>query len=153
MKKAILVFSFIFLIFSVSAFAQDKDDREQVSIDVLLERDAKANLEKARHYFKLRKAYKAVVVRMEETVAAHPTFSQMDEVLYLLGMSSYYLANNKGKQKINLAVLNDEEKKKYAPKKLREDAIAYFGELIENHPKSKYAKKAKKTLKKMNSNK
>jgi len=148
MKKAILFFSFIFLIFSVTAFAQNKDEK-QLPIDTLLEEDAKHNLTVAWQYFKLKKAYKAVLGRMEETIAAHPTFSKMDEVLYLSGMSSYYLVRGKGKQKLNYARLNKEDKERYAPKKLRENAEAYLGELVENHPDSKYIKKAKKTLKKL----
>ncbi len=148
MKKALLVFSFIFLIFSVSAFAQ-KDKDKQIPIDILLEQDAKHNLKVAWQYFRLKKAYKASLMRTEETIAAHPTFSKMDEVLYLAGMSSYYLSEGKGKQKINLAMLNKDDQKRYAPKRLREDAIALLNQLITDHPDSKYAKKAKKTLKKI----
>lgn len=149
MKKAILLFSFIFLMFSVSAFAQDKDGKDQIPIDILLEADAKNNLNIAWHYFKLKKAYNAVLVRMEETIAAHPTFSKMDEVLYLSGMSSYYLSVDKGKQKIDLEKIPEEDREKYTPEKLSESATAYLGELVEEFPDSKYADKAKKTLKKL----
>ena len=149
MKKAILLFCFIFLLFSFSAAAQERDEEKPVSIDVLLERDALDNLKIAWHYFKLRKAYNAVLVRMEETMAAHPTFTKADEVLYLLGMSSYYLAEGKGKQKIDLSQIREEDRDKYTPEKLREAARAYLGTLVEEYPESKYAKKAKKTLKKI----
>lgn len=149
MKKAILLFSFIFLTFSVSTFAQTGDDEKPVPINTLIEEDAQHNLNVAWQYFKLKKAYNAVLVRMEETIVAHPTFSKMDEVLYLSGMSSYYLANEKGKQKIDLEKIPEEDREKYTPEKLREAAEAYLGELIEEHPDSKYADKAKKTFKKL----
>lgn len=148
MKKAILLFSFILLTFSVSAFAQ-KNKGTPVQIDRIIELDAKKNLNIAWQYFKMKKAYNATLVRMEETIAAHPTFTKIDEVLYLLGMSSYYLAENKGKQKIDLSKIPEEDREKYTPSKLRESAIGYLGELIESHPTSKYAKKAKKTMKKL----
>ncbi len=63
----------------------------------MLEADALHNLDVAWQYFKLKKAYVAVLLRAEETMAAHPTFTKMDEILYLSGMSSYYLATGKGK--------------------------------------------------------
>ena len=75
MKKALLLFSFIFLLFTFSAFAQGGDDEKQLPIEQILEQDAKANLNVARQYFKLKKAYKAVLSRFEETFAANPEFS------------------------------------------------------------------------------
>lgn len=153
MKKAILLFSFIFLMFSFSAFAQDKDDEQPVSIDQLLNEDSQHNLNVAWQYFKLKKAYNAVLVRMEETMAANPTFAKTDEVLYLAGMSSFYLANDKGKQKIDLSKLPEENREKYTDENLRESAVGYLGTLVEEHPDSKYADKAKKTLEKIKSKK
>lgn len=144
MKKAVLIFSFIFLTFSSSAFAQ-RTIEPTVERDPILEADAKHNLAVAWQYFKLKKAYKAVLMRVEETIAAHPEFSKIDEILYLAGMSSYYLSENKGKQKINLELENDKEK--FAPEKLREDAVAYFSRLVENHPQSKYKDEAEDALK------
>jgi outer membrane protein assembly factor BamD (BamD/ComL family) len=150
MKKAVLLLSFIILLFAVPAFAQNgDDDKEQVPFDILLEDDAKHNLDVAWQYFKLKKAYKAVLVRMEETIAAHPTFSKADEVLYLAGMSSYYLSIDKGKQKIDLQKLPEEDREKYTDENLRETAAAYLTELVDDHPESKYADKAKKTLKQL----
>ena len=155
MKKVFLLVSFTILFFSVSAFAQttDNDNKEQISIDTLMDQDAQHNLNVAWQYFKLKKAYKAVVLRMDETVVAHPTFSKMDEVLYLIGMSSYYLLEDKGKQKINLEVLNEAEQERFADARLREDAKAYLTQLIDQHSDSKYAGKAKKTLKKLEKDK
>jgi len=111
--------------------------------DPVLEQDAKHNLEVARNYFLLKKAYKAVLMRFEETFAAYPTFSKMDEFLYYAGMSSYYLSENKGKQKVNP---KSEKEEKFAPAKLREDAVAYFALLIEKSPQSQYRDEAEKML-------
>jgi outer membrane protein assembly factor BamD (BamD/ComL family) len=148
MKKAFLIFSFIFLTFASSALAQ-KQIAPQVQRDPILEADAKHNLEVAQQYFKLKKAYKAVLLRFEETFAAYPEFSKMDEFLYYAGMSSYYLSQNKGKQKI----VSEEEKKKFAPEKLREDATAYLSQLVEKYPQSSYKNEAQKALKEIQSKK
>jgi outer membrane protein assembly factor BamD (BamD/ComL family) len=142
MKKAFLIFSFIFLAFASNSFAQ-KQIEPQVQRDPILEADAKHNLEVAQQYFKLKKAYKAVLMRFEETFAAYPEFSKMDEFLYYAGMSSFYLSNNKGKQKIE----NEAEKKKFAPEKLREDAVAYLSQLVKDYPQSQFKSDAEKALK------
>ena len=44
--------------------------------DVELEKDSLHNLEVARHYFKLKKAYLAAIKRCEEIDAGNPTFSR-----------------------------------------------------------------------------
>jgi outer membrane protein assembly factor BamD (BamD/ComL family) len=98
-------------------------------------------------YYKLKKAYKAVLMRAEETFAAHPEFSKMDELLYLAAMSSIYLSEGKGKQKLDLDKLSDDEKKKYAPDKLRQDAIDYFTTIKDKYPNSKYIGETEKQLK------
>jgi len=128
-----------------NAIAQRNID-PAIDRDPVLEADAKHNLDVAWQAFKpLKKAYKQVIMRFEETFAAYPQFSKMDEFLYLAGMSSVYLSNNAGKQKVNLT--NEKEKEKYAPEKLKEDAAAYFSMLIEKFPESKYRSEAEKTLK------
>lgn len=145
MKKAILFFLFLGFIsfgFANSAAGQ-KQIEPQIQRDPVLEADANHNLEVAQQYFKLKKAYKAVLMRFEETFAAYPEFSKMDEFLYLAGMSSFYLSNNKGKQKI----VSESEKIKFAPEKLREDAAAYLSQLIEKYPQSAYKSDAEKNLK------
>ncbi len=144
MKKAIFTFSFILLAFTSAAFAQ-KQIEQQVQRDPILEADAKHNLDVAQQYFKLKKAYKAVILRFEETFAAYPEFSKMDEFLYYAGMSSFYLSDNKGKQKIDAK--SEKNKEKFAPEKLREDAKTYLSTIIEKYPQSIYKEEAEKTIK------
>jgi outer membrane protein assembly factor BamD (BamD/ComL family) len=116
-------------------------------LDQILEADASHNLDVAWQYFKRKKAYKAVLMRTDETIAAHPLFSKIDEVLYLAGMSSYYLSIGKGKQQINLDVLPEEDRDRYTPEQLRRDAAAYLTQLVDEHPESKYKDEAEETLK------
>jgi len=127
--------------FASSVFAQ-KQIEPQVQRDPVLEADASHNLEVAQQYFKTKKAYKAVLLRFEETFAAYPEFSKMDEFLYYAGLSSFYLSENKGKQKIT----TEEEKKKFAPEKMRENAVAYLSAIVEKYPQSQYKTEAEKTL-------
>lgn len=116
-----------------------------VDRDPVMEQDAKHNLDVARQAFTpLKRAYKQVLLRFEETYAAYPEFSQIDEFLYLAGMSSYYLAEGKGKQKVDLK--SEKEKEKFAPEKLRADAIAYLSTVVEKYPESKFVADAQKTL-------
>ncbi len=146
MKRALISFTFVIvtgLFLTESASAQRNID-PAIDRDPILEQDATHNLDVAWQSFRLKKAYKGVLMRFEETFAAYPTFSKMDEFLYLAGMSSYYLSENKGKQKVNLK--SDKEKEKFAPTKLREDAVAYLSILIEKHPQSQYRDEAEKTL-------
>lgn len=141
MKKAFLIFGFIFLTFAPNAFAQ-KQIEPKIDRDPMLEADAMHNLEVSRQYFKLKKAYLAVKMRLEETIAANPNFSRMDEVLYLLGMSNYYLSEGKGKQKV-----------KDDKTRLREDAVAYLAQMVEQYPQSEFKPPAEKTLKLLQSKK
>src|SRR5687767_15078589 len=67
--------------------------------DSELEKDSLHNLEVARHYFKLKKAYVAAIKRCEEIDAGNPNFAKMDEVLFIAGESSLRLSENRGKQK------------------------------------------------------
>ena len=151
MKKAFLVFIFIFLTFTSAAFAQ-KQIEQQIQRDPILEADAKHNLEVAQQYFVTKKAYRAVLLRFEETFAAYPQFSKMDEFLYYAGMSSFYLSNNKGKQKLEKTATAN-EKAKYAPEKMREDAVAYFSQLVKDYPQSQFKTDAEKILKQIEAKK
>lgn len=119
-------------------------------VDPVLEADAKHNLDVARQAFRLKKAYKGVLMRFEETLAAYPEFSNMEEFLYLAGMSSYYLSKNEGKQKVNLKI--EREREKYAPERLREDAIAYLSMMLERNPQSRYKEESEIVLKELRGN-
>lgn len=144
MKKYLPALFVTVLLLSGSAFAQ-RNVTPAVDRDPVMEQDAKHNLDVARQAFTpLKKAYKQVLLRFEETYAAYPEFSQIDEFLYLAGMSSYYLAEGKGKQKVDMR--SEKEKEKFAPEKLRADAIAYLSTVVEKYPESKYTADAKKTL-------
>ena len=132
------------LLFSFSGLAQ-RNVTPAIDRDPIMEADAKHYLDVARQaYAPLKKAYKQVLMRFEETYAAYPEFSNIDEFLYLAGMSSYYLSENKGKQKVDLKSVK--EKEKYAPEKLRADAIAYLSTVVEKHPESKFVADAHKAL-------
>ena len=131
-------------IFSITASAQ-RSITPAVELDPILEADANHNLDVARQAFGPRKAYKQVLLRFEETFAAHPEFSKMEEFLYMAGMSSYYLSKNEGRQKVNLKV--DREREKYAPEKLREDAVAYLSMLIEKYPETRFKDEVERTIK------
>jgi outer membrane protein assembly factor BamD (BamD/ComL family) len=149
MKKAILIFSLLILgcgAFAVEVNAQKKSEKQQISP---IEMDAFHNLEVAEQYF-IKKRHKAVLLRLEETMAAHPEFSRMDEVLYFMGMSSFYMAEGKTKQPL-AANASEDEKKRFAPEKLREDALAYLSMLVEKYPNSKRVGDAQKTIKELES--
>ena len=94
------------------------------------------NLEVARHYFKLKKAYRAALARCEEIIAANPNFARMDEVLYIAGESSLRLSENKGKQKATNLPAD----------KLREDARDYLSRLVKEFPESSFREQGEKDL-------
>ena len=144
MKKIVLFLSLALVVFASSAIAQSNIEPAIVR-DPVLEADAKHNLDVAWQAFKpLKRAYKQVIMRFEETQAAYPQFSKMDEFLYLAGMSSYYLSKNEGKQKVNLKIAREREK--YDPEKLRTDSAAYLKMLLELNPQSQYKDDAEKIL-------
>ena len=104
--------------------------------DADLEKDSLHNLEVARHYFKLKKAYVAAIKRCEEIDAGNPTFAKMDEVLFIAGESSLRLAENKGRQKL----------KDKTPEQLRMDARVYLSRLVAGYPNSSFFKQAQEDL-------
>ena len=100
-----------------------------------VEKDSLHNLEVARLYFKLKKAYVAAIKRCEEIIAGNPNFAKMDEVLFIAGQSSLRLAENKGRQS-----------SKQTPEQLRDDARTYLTQLVTDFPQSNFAKQAEETL-------
>jgi len=153
MRKTLLAlaFSIIGILGSTGGTFAQRNIEPAIDRDPVLEQDAKHNLDVAWQAFRLKKAYKGVLMRFEETYAAYPTFSKMEEFLYLAGVSSYYLSENKGKQKVNLKL--EKEKDKFAPAKLREDAAAYLALMIGKNPESRYKDEAEKILKELQASK
>ena len=145
MKKALLTL----ILFAVAAFVAVPDSFAQGAAktgpdpslvrDADLERDSLHNLEVARHYFKLKKAYVAAIKRCEEIDAGNPTFAKMDEVLFIAGQSSLRLAENKGKQK----------PKEKTPEQLRLDARVYLSRLVAGYPNSSFFKQAQEDLREL----
>ena len=141
MKKFALMAAFLIAVAgsgaSVHAQNPAKGPDPALVRDPLLEKEAMHNLEVARQYFKLKKAYRASLTRCEETIAAYPAFSRFDEILYIAGMSSYYLSKGAGKQKPN---------EKQTPEKLRDDTLAYLSQLVTDYPDSPFRDEAERTL-------
>ena len=105
--------------------------------DPEIEKDSLHNLDVARQYFKLKKAYIAALRRCEEVIAGNPSFSKIDEVLFIAGESSLRLSENKGKQ-------SEKERK---PEQLREDARTYLSQLVNDYPQSPFRQQAEDDLK------
>ena len=105
--------------------------------DSELEKESMHNLEVARHYFKLKKAYRAALARCEEIIAANPNFAGMAETLYIAGESSLLLADGKGKQP---------RAKDVKPEDLRESARDYLSRVVTEFPDSEFREQAEKDL-------
>lgn len=139
MKNVVLVLGLMLavLIVSPSARAQGASRGPDPSIlrDAELERDSSHHLEVARLYFKTRKAYISALLRLEEVIAGNPTFSKFDEVLYIAGMSNFYLSEKRGKQAPREPV-----------EKYRQDARDLLSQLVEQFPDSSFRAEAEKTL-------
>jgi outer membrane protein assembly factor BamD (BamD/ComL family) len=138
-KLLVLVFSLAVMLCGASAaMAQGGARREPdpaVLRDPLMERDSKHNLDAARQYFKLKKAYRASLSRAEEIIAGYPNFSLIDEALYIAGMSNLYLSEKKGKQPPTLPV-----------EKHRDEARMYLSRVVNEYPESSFRKDAEKEL-------
>jgi outer membrane protein assembly factor BamD (BamD/ComL family) len=143
--RTIFIALFATFLLTTAAFAQ-RSPTPAIDRDPVLEQDAKHNLDVAWQAFGPgKKAYKQVILRFEETYAAYPDFSKIDEFLYIAGMSSYYLSENKGKQKLDPKSTKDKDK--FSPEKLKENAIAYLSTVVDKYPESRYRPDAETTLK------
>jgi len=112
-----------------------------------LERDSLHNLEVARNYFKLKKAYVASLKRCEEIIAGNPNFAKIEEVLLMAGQSSLWLSEGKGKQKPDLYVsFEGGEKKTLTSQQFREMGRDYLNKLVKDYPDSPFAKQAQEEL-------
>ena len=126
---------------SVPAFSQSAAKTgpdSSVLRDPELEKDSLHNLDVARQYFKLKKAYLASLKRCEEIIAGNPNFAKIDEVLYIAGASSMLLAEGRGKQQPGSPV-----------EKLRSDAKDYLSQLVSNYPESAFRKQAEEALRRL----
>jgi len=116
--------------------------------DPELEKDSMHNLEVARNYFKLKKAYVASLKRTEEIIAGNPTFTRIDEALFIAGSSSLSLALNKGKQPSSLYISYDgTTKKTLTAEEFREMARDYLTRLVSDYPDSSFRGQAEDALK------
>ena len=112
-----------------------------------LERDSQHNLEVAKNYFKLKKAYVAALKRCEEIIAGNPNFARIEEVLLMAGQSSLWLADKKGKQSPDLYLsFEGGEKRTLTSEQFREMGRGYLTKLINDYPESPFANQAKEEL-------
>ena len=112
-----------------------------------LERDSLHNLEVAKNYFRLKKAYVAALKRCEEIIAGNPNFAKIEEVLLMAGQSSLWLSQNKGKQKPNLYVsFEGGEKKTLTADQFREMGRDYLQKLVADFPNGPFTKQAQDEL-------
>lgn len=150
MKKLLLLLVTVASVFFASSRVCAQGGAKQppqISRDADLEKDSLHNLEVARHYFKLRKAYVAALQRCEEIIAANPAFSKIDEVLFMAGESSLHLAEGKGKQTPSLYVIHDgDTKKTLTPDQFRDLARDYLSQLVNSYPDSTYRSQAEESL-------
>ncbi|HEX7771446.1 MAG TPA: outer membrane protein assembly factor BamD [Pyrinomonadaceae bacterium] len=139
----------VFCVSAPAAFGQGVRSGPDPSTlrDPDLERDSHHNLEVAKNYFKLKKAYVAALKRCEEIIAGNPNFAKIEEVLLMAGQSSLWLSQNKGKQSPNLYVSFDGgEKKTLTSEQFREMGVGYLKKLVNDYPDSPFAKEAQAEL-------
>src|SRR5574338_384889 len=150
MKIQVLLLFVFLLAFTAPVYAQGgvKTGPDPSTLrDPDLERDSQHNLEVAKNYFKLKKAYVAALKRCEEIIAGNPNFEKIDEVLLMAGQSSLWLSQNKGKQRPEQYVSFDGgEKKTLTLQQLREMGVDYLNKLIKDYPESQFAKQAREEL-------
>jgi Outer membrane lipoprotein len=152
MKKRVFVMAILAGIFFLAAtvtFAQGGATKgPDVTRDPEMEKDSLHNLEAARLYFKLRKAYVASLQRCEEIIAGNPTFAKIDEVLYMAGKSSMNLSEGKGKQASTQYVIREGEKKTtLSSEEFRQKAREYLSQLVAQYPQSSFRSQAEDDLK------
>jgi hypothetical protein len=144
-----LVLLFVLFVGLPSISAQGVRSGQDPSLlrDPDLERDSQHNLEVAKNYFRLKKAYVAALKRCEEIIAGNPNFARIEEVLLMAGQSSLWLADKKGKQSPDLYVsFEGGEKRTLTSEQFREMGRGYLTKLINDYPESLFAKQAKEEL-------
>jgi len=146
--KFLLLLLLVFFVAPITYAQGVKSGQDPSTLrDPDLERDSHHNLEVAKNYFKLKKAYVASLKRCEEIIAGNPNFEKIDEVLLMAGQSSLWLSQNKGKQKPEQYVSFDGgEKKTLTSAQFREMGVDYLNKLIKDYPESPFAKDAREEL-------
>ena len=152
MKKSYVVLVGLLALLMSAPVARPQGKAKQgpdILRDAELEKDSLHNLEVARFYFsRLRKAYVSSLQRCEEIDAGNPTFSKIDEVLFIAGESSLRLAAAEGKQKPSQYVIHaGTEKKTLTADEFRDKARDYLSQLVNNYPDSKFKSEALDDLK------
>jgi len=153
MKKRIFVTAIlagmILLVVSSASAQGGAKQGPDVMRDPDMEKDSLHNLEAARLYFKLRKAYVASLQRCEEILAGNPAFSRIDEVLYIAGKSNLYLSEGKGKQSPTLYKRGgaNSQSSTLTPEEFRNEARDYLSQLVNDYPQSKFKEEALEDLK------
>lgn len=152
MKKRIFAMTIlagtIFLAATVTCAQGGVRQGPDVMRDPEMEKDSLHNLEAARLYFKLRKAYVASLQRCEEIIAGNPTFAKIDEVLYMAGKSSLNLSEGKGKQAATQYVIHEGDKKTtLSSEEFRQKAREYLSQLVAQYPQSSFRSQAEDDLK------
>ncbi len=149
-KFFMLLFVFVLFVAAPSTQAQVRNPDPATLRDPDLERDSHHNLEVAKNYFKLKKAYVATLKRCEEILAGNPNFAKIEEVLWMAGASSLWLAEGKGKQSRDLYVTFDGgQKRTLTADQFREMGRDYLKKLIADHPEGSYAKQAQEELRQL----
>ena len=139
---ALLMFAMLLFAPAVSAQGKAKTGPDPSTIrDPDLEKDSLHNLEVARNYFKLKKAYVAALKRCEEIIAGNPNFARIEEALFMAGESSLFLAENKGKQSPSLYA-----KPTLPGDEFRKMGREYLTRLITDYPNSSFRKQAEADL-------
>jgi hypothetical protein len=144
----VLVFAFVICVPAVCAQGGAKNGPDPSTIrDPDLEKDSLHNLEVARNYFKLKKAYVAALKRSEEIIAGNPNFSRIEEVLFIAGESSLSLAEKRGKQSPSLYVSYDgNTKHTLTSDQFREMGRDYLRRLVTDYPQGNFRKLAEEHL-------
>jgi hypothetical protein len=145
---AFLMFAMLLCAPAVSAQGRAKNGPDPSTIrDPDLEKDSIHNLEVARNYFNLKKAYVAALKRCEEIIDGNPNFARIDEALYIAGESSLFLAEKKGKQSSSLYVYFDgTTKRTLSADEFRELGREYLMRLVDGYPVSAFRKDAEADL-------
>ncbi len=153
MRKKAWLLSLLFvcaLTFAPAAYAQGgvKSGPDPSTIrDPDMEKDSLHNLEVARNYFKLKKAYVAALRRCEEIIAGNPNFAKIEEVYLMAGQCSLWLADGKGKQnRDQYYTMEDGVKRTLKPEEFRALGRDYLTKLVKEYPNGPFAKQAEEEL-------